>query len=235
MMSGVQLETCWAFSKLCNNKFYYKAASYWYFYWVIYDARIHEYQIYIIRDNNSLYKPNNIRVTKSRRMGLVGNAARKGWGKHTTHWTRRKFEIKNFEIFIHCELDDSGFEPRAKARFSRPMQTGSNVHPDSRKISTGYLFRGKAVGARCCPHTLLASRFRIGTSQCLKVQLVDGVSETVDRIELAQDRFLYVPTIRLLTEIFRGCLQSLHTKCGIQTPFPHTFITQSCHSLCAVV
>ena len=28
-----------------NNKFYYKAASCWYFYWVIYDARIHEYQI----------------------------------------------------------------------------------------------------------------------------------------------------------------------------------------------
>jgi len=25
---------CWAFKKLCNNKFYYKAASSWYFYWV---------------------------------------------------------------------------------------------------------------------------------------------------------------------------------------------------------
>jgi hypothetical protein len=45
MMSGVPLETCWAFKKLRNNKFYYKAASCWYFYWVIYDARIHEYQI----------------------------------------------------------------------------------------------------------------------------------------------------------------------------------------------
>jgi hypothetical protein len=32
-MSGVPLETCWAFSKLWNNKFYYKAASCWYFYW----------------------------------------------------------------------------------------------------------------------------------------------------------------------------------------------------------
>ena len=32
--------------KLWNNKFYYKAASCWYFYWIIYDARIHEYQIY---------------------------------------------------------------------------------------------------------------------------------------------------------------------------------------------
>ena len=31
--------------KLWNNKFYYKAASCWYLYWVIYDARIHEYQI----------------------------------------------------------------------------------------------------------------------------------------------------------------------------------------------
>jgi len=32
-MSGVPLETCWAFKKLRNNKFYYKAASCWYFYW----------------------------------------------------------------------------------------------------------------------------------------------------------------------------------------------------------
>ena len=34
MMSGVPLETCRAFNKLWNNKFYYKAASCWYFYWV---------------------------------------------------------------------------------------------------------------------------------------------------------------------------------------------------------
>jgi len=34
MMSGVPLETCWGFNKLWNNKFYYKAASCWYFYWV---------------------------------------------------------------------------------------------------------------------------------------------------------------------------------------------------------
>jgi len=35
MMSGVSLETCSAFNKHWNNKFYYKAASCWYFYWVI--------------------------------------------------------------------------------------------------------------------------------------------------------------------------------------------------------
>ena len=35
MMSGMPLETCWAFNKLWNNTFYYKAASFWYFYWVI--------------------------------------------------------------------------------------------------------------------------------------------------------------------------------------------------------
>jgi len=34
-MSGVPLETCSAFNKLCNNKFYHKAASCWYFYLVI--------------------------------------------------------------------------------------------------------------------------------------------------------------------------------------------------------
>jgi hypothetical protein len=31
MMSGVPLETCWAFNKLWNNKFYYKFASCWLF------------------------------------------------------------------------------------------------------------------------------------------------------------------------------------------------------------
>ena len=46
MMSGMPLETCWAFKKLWNNKFYHKAASCWYFYWVIYDELIHEYLIY---------------------------------------------------------------------------------------------------------------------------------------------------------------------------------------------
>jgi len=35
MMSGVPLETCWAFNKLWNDKFYYKAASCCYFYWAI--------------------------------------------------------------------------------------------------------------------------------------------------------------------------------------------------------
>jgi hypothetical protein len=44
MMSGVPLETCWAFNKLWNNKFCYKAASCSYLYRVIYDARIDEYQ-----------------------------------------------------------------------------------------------------------------------------------------------------------------------------------------------
>ena len=44
MMSSVLLETCSALNKLWNNKFYYKDASCWYFYCVIYDACIHEYQ-----------------------------------------------------------------------------------------------------------------------------------------------------------------------------------------------
>jgi len=35
MMSGVPPETCRAFNKLWNNKFYYKAASCWCFYWDI--------------------------------------------------------------------------------------------------------------------------------------------------------------------------------------------------------
>jgi hypothetical protein len=34
MMSGMLLGTCLAFNKLWNNKFYYKAASCWYFYWI---------------------------------------------------------------------------------------------------------------------------------------------------------------------------------------------------------
>jgi hypothetical protein len=35
MMNGVHLEKWWAFNKLWNNKFYYKAASCWYFYWIL--------------------------------------------------------------------------------------------------------------------------------------------------------------------------------------------------------
>jgi len=34
MMSGVPLETCWAFSKFWNNKFYYKVHLVGYFYWL---------------------------------------------------------------------------------------------------------------------------------------------------------------------------------------------------------
>jgi len=59
MMSGVPLETCWACNKLWNNKFYYKAASCWYFYWVIYDARIHEYQIH-----KQQFTPESMKVAK---------------------------------------------------------------------------------------------------------------------------------------------------------------------------
>jgi len=55
MISGVPLEAYWAFNKLWNNKFYYKAAHCWYFYWVIYDARIHEYQKYIFLFLNFFY------------------------------------------------------------------------------------------------------------------------------------------------------------------------------------
>jgi len=31
MMSGMPLETCWAFNERWNNKFYYKVASCWLF------------------------------------------------------------------------------------------------------------------------------------------------------------------------------------------------------------
>jgi hypothetical protein len=43
MMSGVRLETCWAFTKLWNNKFYYKAVFCWYFYWIIVGITAHRY------------------------------------------------------------------------------------------------------------------------------------------------------------------------------------------------
>jgi hypothetical protein len=36
MMSGVPLKTCWVFNKVWNNKFYYKAAFCWYFYWAFF-------------------------------------------------------------------------------------------------------------------------------------------------------------------------------------------------------
>jgi hypothetical protein len=46
MMSGVQLETFWAFNKLLNNKFYYKLHLVGISTETYYDARIHEYQIF---------------------------------------------------------------------------------------------------------------------------------------------------------------------------------------------
>jgi hypothetical protein len=60
MMRGVPLKTCLAFDKLWNNKFYYEAASCWYFYWVIHDARIHEYQIVHAVRNVKSYRQNHI-------------------------------------------------------------------------------------------------------------------------------------------------------------------------------
>ena len=58
-MRGALLEACWAFNKLWNNKFYYKAASCWYsyFYWIIHDARIHEYQKYNQCQNPHWWSP----------------------------------------------------------------------------------------------------------------------------------------------------------------------------------
>jgi hypothetical protein len=47
MINGVSLETCWAFTKQWNIKFYYTVASCWLFlYDFYYDARIHEHHIY---------------------------------------------------------------------------------------------------------------------------------------------------------------------------------------------
>jgi len=48
MMSGVPLETCWAFNKLWNNKFYYKLRLVAISTELYDDARIHEYQNCII-------------------------------------------------------------------------------------------------------------------------------------------------------------------------------------------
>jgi len=35
MMGGVSPETCWAIEKHWNNKFYYTAASCWFFLWIL--------------------------------------------------------------------------------------------------------------------------------------------------------------------------------------------------------
>jgi hypothetical protein len=47
MMSGVPLETCWAFNKLWNNKFYYKLHLVGISIESYYDVRIHEYQTWV--------------------------------------------------------------------------------------------------------------------------------------------------------------------------------------------
>jgi len=48
MMSGVPLETCWAFIKFWNNKFYYKLRLVGISTELYYDARTHEYEIYAL-------------------------------------------------------------------------------------------------------------------------------------------------------------------------------------------
>jgi hypothetical protein len=49
VMGNVSPETCWAIKKHWNNKFYYTAASCWFFLWILcYDARIHEHQVSLV-------------------------------------------------------------------------------------------------------------------------------------------------------------------------------------------
>ena len=109
MMSGVPLETCWAFNKLWNNKFYYGAASCWYFYWIIHDARIHEYQILVGSYGVRLHEfcPNSLFV--SLLLGLVWDTPTVGrsmidWVRHSV-W-KLWFCIGNIRLIC-----DSGHYP----------------------------------------------------------------------------------------------------------------------------
>jgi hypothetical protein len=62
MMGGVSPETCWAITKHWNNKFYYTAASCWFFLWdLYYGARISEHQeenVWVAHNEVASHEPN---------------------------------------------------------------------------------------------------------------------------------------------------------------------------------
>ena len=73
IMGGVSSETCWAIKKHWNKKFYYTAASCWFFFYEIYITmhgfmNIKFVRMFLYESLNSAYKPNFERSKK-----YVGN------------------------------------------------------------------------------------------------------------------------------------------------------------------
>ena len=109
MMSGVPLETCWAFNKFWNNKFYYKAASCWYFYWIIHDGRIHKYQNLHVSDRFSVHHQESSTIYTG--IGICHTGYADCCPKHVEFYYKNKFEkllhLVSFIIRIHHDARSS--------------------------------------------------------------------------------------------------------------------------------
>jgi hypothetical protein len=135
MMSGVPLETCWAFNKLWNNKFYYKlllvvisTESY-------YDARIHEYQkvlyLFPIRPLHGLSK-----FARSQRVRFVLFVFFSPWERNTnsvwqkTNWRWYKYVLSQLcteEQKIHCSLLSSYWRMNNLWRLDEAWDISENI------------------------------------------------------------------------------------------------------------
>jgi hypothetical protein len=113
-MSGVPLEICWTFNKLWNNKFYYKAASCWYFYWVI--LRCTDPWI-----SNTKFCSENLKEFKClerSRVGGLGSVDGLFWTRermlefHRDQWMSKASPEGLYCMEIHCRhIDDDVWSP----------------------------------------------------------------------------------------------------------------------------
>jgi hypothetical protein len=96
-MSGVSLETCWAFKKHWNNKFYYRVASCWLFlYDLYYDARIHEHQT----------KWDPCLFSKCHRISLLSLTARMSEFDPCIHVSEASLEHHLFNLYSGASIRD---------------------------------------------------------------------------------------------------------------------------------
>jgi hypothetical protein len=121
MMSGVPLETCWAFNKLWNNKFYYKLHLVGYFSWVILrctDPRILKRECYVLLTCFiSLYTTRRLKswkppISKSTVMCLCARGLRRGSAvaRQLRLWVRIPpgTECLSLLSVVFCQVSASG-------------------------------------------------------------------------------------------------------------------------------
>jgi len=109
MMSGMPLETCSAFNKRCNNKFYYKAAPCWLFLLIA----LHLYSIWQMMPINFVYYKTILRHIPSRHRQSVHSCI----SGHEHYSTQKRATIARFQYLnnsnfytIHTTLHPSAYQ-----------------------------------------------------------------------------------------------------------------------------